>query len=89
MRAAVDRTPLDRDENVRLLLRYIHSDPGLCFVDEEDSPLGKAHEKGWRPVLNWLKDDLKSKSSMPRKKGRKKKTLLQLSTGDERLSMEK
>jgi ATP synthase F1 complex assembly factor 2 len=56
---AVDRTPLDRDENVRLLLRYIHSDPGLCFVDDEDSPLGKAHEKGWRPVLDWLKNDMK------------------------------
>ena len=58
---AVDRTPLDLDENVRTLLRYVHSDPGLCFVDEPDTPLGKAHEQGWRPILIWLKEEFGSK----------------------------
>ncbi|QDZ24718.1 ATP synthase mitochondrial F1 complex assembly factor 2 [Chloropicon primus] len=55
---ATDRTPQDRDNNVATLLRYVHSDPGLCWVDEPGTPLAKAHEEAWKPVLDWFNNDL-------------------------------
>ena len=58
---AMDRTPLDRDENVGTLLRYVHADPGLCCVDDEGTPLAQAHEKGWKPILDWFRDEKGSK----------------------------
>ena len=58
---AMDRTPLDRDENVGTLLRYVHADPGLCCVDDEGTRLAQAHEKGWKPILDWFRDEKGSK----------------------------
>ncbi len=54
---AMDRTPVDRDENVATLLRYIHADPGLCRIDEPDSDLGKRHEEHWAPIVAWVRDE--------------------------------
>lgn len=55
---AMDRTPQDRDENVRTLLRYVHSDPGLCWVDDPGTPLARAHDEAWGPILDYFNEDL-------------------------------
>lgn len=52
---AIDRTPFVRSDTIDTLIKYFHTDPALCMI-EEDTDLGRFQAEAWQPLMEWFEE---------------------------------